>query len=844
MMFSVDAPMILNQEDAIMNTSPQVEEHEISEEPVPLEPLRLNVLENPSFEEWDSVLNKPEGWYAQASAYQFADAAYTDVVATGSYAGLVEAKGSDVGSGSGYLLSYPMDETTLIEPGISLSFNWNVLANPDLNIGAESFLFIQTDDGVGTAYNFYYYLSTGATGYVNASNNAKIMMNDTINQWNTFDRNITEDFLDVFGAGPLTSESYITRIWFYANSPATAMDKIQAVFDDVVLYNSTFSSWIENADFESGTGAGWNWYHTDSGYVTQSTDRTLDTYSLNVSVPIMRHGSGFATSYISLNAANGYHALYPRMNIIELDWKYNDTVGAGQGQYAYFRLSFYNGTYYFVQFFFGYGTDSIPSTNTTTNFYIKMPGFGVRDTWQHSEIDVFDICNELGLINLTITQVSFYAYQAMTDAGVELLVDNLKMMTYPTSDPTFEHVHNWGRFNPFTGWGRFTGSGVVEQSSEAHGGSYSANITVENGEEGIERNLLYAELDPNLFTDFWWRLEDIQDAGSAYAWIDLEFIASGVSRHTIYVLGKSPSFPLSNSTSHKYLLVDGFNQTGIWTRLYRNITADIENVFSTTPEGWFLFYVGVKMSAGAGMRTSLLVDDLHFIDGEPPSLDASIVSTPMYYEDTHIEIAASDTRPGVSEVMINYTTDGWSSWNAIIALFDVDVWFNAYIPAQPYGTDVEFYAIATDGGGLQTIDDNSGFMYTYTVGDDLDPILDSPDDVEFTVGETGNNIDWNPTDDNPASYDVFVDEVSTYTGPWNSSSEHIIIDLDDLAIGTYNFTCVVYDVVGNDIADTVIVTVTATTPGPGDPLGMILILAGVGAVAIIIIVVVMLKKKE
>jgi hypothetical protein len=148
----------------------------------------------------------------------------------------------------------------------------------------------------------------------------------------------------------------------------------------------------------------------------------------------------------------------------------------------------------------------------------------------------------------------------------------------------------------------------------------------------------------------------------------------------------------------------------------------------------------------------------------------------------------------------------------------------------------------------------------FTVVDTIDPVLDSPSDVEFNVGETGYSIDWDPTDIRPATYEVFVDSVSTFSGDWNATSEHIVINLDGLAFGTYNYTCVVYDEAGNSVADTVIVTVNevVTTPTgttttepttgpepPGEtPMELILIVAGAGGVVVILLLVVMLKKKK
>ncbi len=355
------------------------------------------------------------------------------------------------------------------------------------------------------------------------------------------------------------------------------------------MYNTTYSGWIEDGDFETGTGDAWNWYNLSPAYVTQSTDSTLDTYSLNMSIPNMDNGSAYARTYEIFPSASAYHALYPRMNIIELDWKYNDTVGAGPSQYAYLRLQFTNASTYTVLMYFGYGTDTIPGINSTSTYYISMPGFGSRDVWQHSEVDLYEICNEFNFINLTLRRIDLYIYQGMYDAGVELLVDDFRMMTYPTSDPTFEYVDNWGNYDPFTGWLKYSGTGDISQSTESHGGHYSANITVENAMDGLFRNGLYIDVDSALGTDFWWYLDDIQSTGVAYASIQMEFILSGMNRYIHYVLGKSAAYTTTNDTSIKYILVDGFNQTGTWTHLTRNITADFEIAFSPSTNDWYMY---------------------------------------------------------------------------------------------------------------------------------------------------------------------------------------------------------------------------------------------------------------
>jgi hypothetical protein len=143
------------------------------------------------------------------------------------------------------------------------------------------------------------------------------------------------------------------------------------------------------------------------------------------------------------------------------------------------------------------------------------------------------------------------------------------------------------------------------------------------------------------------------------------------------------------------------------------------------------------------------------------------------------------------------------------------------------------------------------------VYDEIIPTINHPDDVQYEVGETGFSITWTPIDDYPGSYEIFQNGTIVASGDWNTTSEDINIMVDGLAIGTYNYTIVIYDQAGNSVNDTVIVQVlpittttpstttsptsTTTTPPPDNTLTIILI----GGIAVgIVIVVIILKKKS
>ncbi len=144
------------------------------------------------------------------------------------------------------------------------------------------------------------------------------------------------------------------------------------------------------------------------------------------------------------------------------------------------------------------------------------------------------------------------------------------------------------------------------------------------------------------------------------------------------------------------------------------------------------------------------------------------------------------------------------------------------------------------------------------VTDGTSPIIDSPADVVYFEGDTGNSITWNPSDLHPVSYEIFRNGVLIKSGMWNSSSESIVVSVDGLALGVHNYTLVVIDIGNNSALDQVDVVVQVstsstttttntqptqtTTPGnpnvpqiPVEPILMILVTwIGVGVLAFVI----------
>lgn len=148
--------------------------------------------------------------------------------------------------------------------------------------------------------------------------------------------------------------------------------------------------------------------------------------------------------------------------------------------------------------------------------------------------------------------------------------------------------------------------------------------------------------------------------------------------------------------------------------------------------------------------------------------------------------------------------------------------------------------------------DMGGNVVTDTVivqiRDIVDPILDSPDDIIYYFGWTGNNITWTAEDLHPGSYVLYLDGDVVNEGDWTENPEELIFNIDGLEVGTYNYTLVIFDESGNSASDTVMVTVEPDTTG-GPDLGDIMlifqfiIVVGSGVVIIVFIILIIRARR-
>jgi parallel beta-helix repeat protein len=112
----------------------------------------------------------------------------------------------------------------------------------------------------------------------------------------------------------------------------------------------------------------------------------------------------------------------------------------------------------------------------------------------------------------------------------------------------------------------------------------------------------------------------------------------------------------------------------------------------------------------------------------------------------------------------------------------------------------------SDGSGEYLISGTSGSVDHYPRrAETTPPTVDEPGDIVYDQGDTNNNITWSPYDEHPSSYLVLRNETLHELGSWDGGV--IVVNIDGLSMGYYNFTLVANDTCGNSGIDTVWVLV-------------------------------------
>ncbi|MHA1771024.1 MAG: MSCRAMM family protein, partial [Candidatus Thorarchaeota archaeon] len=147
-------------------------------------------------------------------------------------------------------------------------------------------------------------------------------------------------------------------------------------------------------------------------------------------------------------------------------------------------------------------------------------------------------------------------------------------------------------------------------------------------------------------------------------------------------------------------------------------------------------------------------------------------------------------------------------------MVEQDTWTNS---SFDYMLNVSEYDLGTYTIRLEAEDQNqhiSEDTITLRIFENVTPVISHPDDVTFYYTESGNQIQWNVTDEHINKYTITRNGDQVASGTINPENPVITVSLNDLDIGVYTYLISVNDTSGNTANDSVIVTVKADDIAP------------------------------
>ncbi len=191
-------------------------------------------------------------------------------------------------------------------------------------------------------------------------------------------------------------------------------------------------------------------------------------------------------------------------------------------------------------------------------------------------------------------------------------------------------------------------------------------------------------------------------------------------------------------------------------------------------------------SAGSDYRDPIVIG--------PGNLDVLLGT-----ENVTLTWIVEDEHPSSIQIWIDDVLNVTTPW--VNRTYDYVYNVSAYFPEFIIG----YYEVK-----LVAIDMNSNFATNISIlrfYENVTPVIEGPDPVEFTFGEKGHSLTWNITDEYPDKYVIQKNDDQFADGTIDPEEPVISISLDGLEVGVHNFTLYANDTSGNFATYSVLVTV-------------------------------------
>jgi hypothetical protein len=593
---------------------------------------------------------------------------------------------------------------------LTLKFDWFVDTLP--SAVDNNYLRMQVRFAAPGQKNLFYYFESHNTLLGNDTFNCYFEISAPLQSWNTFNRNLTEDYFEAFGSYP-TYQFYTFEFQLrsYTNSYC------RAYFDDIWLVNGTtfIGGTVSNGNFE--TNSVWQTsLNSDQSLISKSTTRVEGDYSLNATAT-----SNGNVSYARLQIYNNIRASSLNPDQFFLKWRIDEVVSPSANTYAYLRATCRNGSDE-SEFYLTYGLffigDSVPY-QTYGGQDLRATGFNVTDQWHSFETSFWDeIASVASPEFVIIEDIQIEVYSRDPGARITILFDDASLITAALCDMGYEDQGQVGdEIWTWNLWDNPAPNYTV--TDNAHSGSRAARLALENGE------YFYGEQYPNLHqlnenTDLWldlfWRIEDWSADAGNFLYIGVSFDEQSIA----YILANNSAVP-SEDGFDEYILVSGYNTQGVWNNLQRNLYDDYKSAFGVAPDT-YVYDITLYGETDASGNLEVLFDDVYLYNDPAPEI-SEISFTPTI-ANTEVNVSAQVYDPSIATVKLVYQIDG-GAW-VDVSMVDTGHGYNGTIPGQAVGTSVLFYVEATD--AFEQTSQSSPIGYEVTQGyvpppPDLLPLL-------------------------------------------------------------------------------------------------------------------------
>lgn len=677
-----------------------------------------NRLINPDLEEYVSDdPRSPREWgtYATGDRYQWAATALTGHVSQGTYSAGLQCRARYGHDGYTYMYQWNVQADMR---NLSLDFDWYV-ENPAPS--ADQFYLEFTVWGGDSWRRLYYGLNGSLVGWTNSSYSGFYLLGGLAQQWNSFTRNLTADYLAI-PAFPKTvpASAYLGEFHFRLSSVTETSQYLSAFVDDIHLKNGTttyMGGSTGNGNFETGVLLPWSTpgFH-DASDIRRSPAAHSGTWSLNATVA-SRGNYSYAYAYV-----------YPRSRVTAYNqgtlrfWWHLTYQNPTEQSRSYLYVYGYNGTHYqFLYYFLGYCGASNPYSNTTELLALNADNFNTTGSWNYFERNLWtDFASYFNTNAFDLEQIYFTVETWGTNSRVVTLLDDTGFIAAAVNGAGFEDQGSHG--TQIRGFSSYPDPLFTVTDDLAYAGAKAANLTLASQYSYLSGSLQERPLNGTreTYLDVMWRLEEYTSSWPNYACIRLNFEDGHL---LFYYLAASTGTLGVNDTWYGYFNVTGVSTTGQWVAMHRDLVHDYQAVFGSLPTAdTTITYIALEGNAGGSTRLELLLDDVYLYDDPAPRINNVQQSPPSPSVGQPALVTAHIVDQDLTTRWLHYRLDG-GTWNDL-AMYPIGGDnYEAIIPGQPHNTVVDYYLEANDTWGMVTIALNGGLYWSYTALDQTPPVI-------------------------------------------------------------------------------------------------------------------------